>query len=114
MSKIISTFNPLNEKPLWFEVLNKQFDPITNYNNFFLNTDSSWNSSETWSLHDTFGSELHRYMQATFCGAVVSGTTDVRQHRVVTVLSNHNICVMEKKACHQVPILKLRRCRRLA
>jgi len=35
LSKIISNFNPLNDKPLWFKVLNKQFDPIIIYNKFF-------------------------------------------------------------------------------
>jgi hypothetical protein len=58
---------------------------------------------------------MHRYMQAPFCDAVVKGSVDVRKHQVCnTVFSNHKIVVMEKEACHQVPILKLRRCRRLA
>jgi hypothetical protein len=95
----------------------KQFDPVINYNNFFLNTDSSWKSCERWSLFDTFGSEMHRYLQAPFCDAVVIGSADVRQHQVVTVFTvflNHKITVMEKEAFHQVKILKLQRCGRLA
>jgi hypothetical protein len=54
-------------------------------------------------------------MKASFCDAVVIGSTDVRQHQVCsTVFSNHKTTVMEKEACHQVPKLKLQRCRRLA
>ncbi len=57
-----------------------------------------YSSTEKKSLNDTFGSEMHRYMQAPFCDAVVTGSADVRQHQVwSTVFSNQKIVVMEKK-----------------
>ncbi len=107
LSKIISNFNPLNDKPLWFKVLNKQFDPLIDFNKLFYNTDSSWNTSETWSLYDTFGSEMHRYMQAPFCDAVVIGSADVRHHQVVTVFTVYSR-IIKLLSWKKKPVIRLK------